>query len=510
MALHLSKPNRIRKYGSKLAITAPVTISPYAGQSSATSLTITEYANQRVFQRKGTTLDIPVIGTYTGSPYAIQARVVDATTGNAITSWTTIALNPTGGTYLGALTGVPQGYWYKLQVRDGANVNITAAANNKFGIGMWVMMIGQSNMVNMPGGNLKYPLGHPASVEYDSASSSFKRIGNIKSGFPANTPYSTYGDGFTTEGNRGDAIVYIANTLVANLGIPVCLANKAVGGTQIASWMVGASNSNWTAVPTLLNSFEKDAELWLWLQGESDAATMSRATMVSYLGTLHTQIKNQVANAGRAANQVKFGIFSLGPGSYQGSVEGDFGKMRLAHLDYALNTAGAFLVTCCYDGKTADGVHMDGASFNPIGLRAAKSIAKQYGFGTASEGPKVSSASRSGTTVTVNITHSGGTALMDGTGNTSGTGIGGFQVYDNGVEMTPITGAITGPSTVTLTLPSTPTGPVTMSFGLMNAPCGTASTFVPAKAIYDNATDYMPVTSTLGMLLQPCAPITVS
>jgi hypothetical protein len=369
-------------------------------------------------------------------------------------------------------------------------------------------MIGQSNMFNRPvtpksGG---YPLGDPLAVEPNAGT--FRRIGNINNGtfFAPNTESTVYGGNFVTSGSQGDGHVYFGNLVSQGLGIPVCILNKAVSGTSITSWQTG--QTSWTNFITAINAIGGDFELCVWHQGEEDAATMSASTYKTYLANVHTQCKTQ---NGRDNTNFKFGVISLGPGSRNGSVEGDFGKIRVALQDYANTTPGAYLSTCAYDGDCPnDSVHISGETFNRIGRRDAKSALFQYGIGTSGAGPLVDTVNthRSGNVITVPIIHSGGSSLMDGAGGTTGSSITTFQVKDNGtiVSYTP---SISG-NNIILTLASTPVGTVTLSNAYMNVPSGTGTgpiTFTPSGTVYDNSFYY---NSTIGCPLQPCAPFTVS
>src|SRR5690606_8394319 len=75
--------------------------------------------------------------------------------------WATIDSTPGGGTFSGNLT-IPQGGWYNIEVRavDGSGTMIASSrGTNKWGVGMIILAIGQSNMVGM---------GHPPFTVADS------------------------------------------------------------------------------------------------------------------------------------------------------------------------------------------------------------------------------------------------------------------------------------------------------------------------------------------------------
>lgn len=478
------------------------------GVKNGTSITFTEYLDKKVFQRVGTSKQITISGTYGGTPSLIQAQVVD-TNGGVVVPWTTIVRQPSGNTYSGSLS-VPQGCWYKVKVRAGNSSAPSVTATNKFGVGMVIGLIGQSNMARFPITPYQYPLGSPNIVDFDQIPSPstpiYRRVGNINDTFPPNTLYGTGGyNSYTTDGNNADGYVYVANIVSASLNIPVCLLERAVGGSSITTWISGGQN-NWSLFATDVTASGGDLEVVLWYQGETDAHTISTTTWANSLATVQTQCQNLV---GRTSSNFKFGVVSLGPGSYNGSVDGEFGAYRVAQINYAKNTAGAFLASCNHDVKTilGDDVHLDAEGYSRIGRRYAKAILFALGVGTSADGPYISSATRSGTVITVNIAHSGGTSLTDGNGG-NGTALTGFRVYDNGVLATISSTQISG-NTVLLTLSATPTGTVTMDYGIMNAPHGTSNnpqTFVLGSVVYDNST-YL--NSTVGSPLQPKSLITV-
>lgn len=101
-----------------------------------------------------------------------------------------------------------------------------------------------------------------------------------------------------------------------------------------------------------------------------------------------------------------------------------------------------------------DGVHYYDASYATMGNRASNRVQEYLGYLVTggSYGPKMVSATRSSTTVTVTLEHDGGTDF------TPTTGIEGFYFTDDDVEIN-ITAAVrASATTITLTLASTPTG----------------------------------------------------
>lgn len=474
------------------------------------TVTATEIANHRVFQRVGTTKQITVAGSYTGTPTAIEARLVNADTLAPVTGWAVVKAAPSGGTYTG-LFNAPQGYWYKLQVRgmtaSGASDPVTAA--NRFGVGLIVWMIGQSNMVNRRTTGIKAPLADSRTVEYWL--DAWRLHGYRNAGAPLNAEIGDPGYTNTGNGGRGDGYILIANLLAQGLDLPVALVHTADGGSPISEWLTsapppaGGNDWNTKAVP-VLNATGGDCEIVFWQQGESDANLMSKDTMKASLVELMEQCYVQT---GRDETSMKFFVTTLGSGSYSSS-EGEFGNIRAAHVEFAAETPGAYLATSALDSQTGDGVHWDGGTYNRLVKREARSMLHAYGVGVSGAGPYITGAVRSGAVIIVDITHSGGTGLVDGAGG-NGSALTGFQVYDNGVQVAISTTAIEG-NTVVLTLAQIPAGVVTMSYGMANNPHNTnpldsKTAVVLASMVFDN----VPLHRTAnGCPLQPKYPFTVT
>lgn len=487
-------------------------VSAFSSGNEGTGLTIsTSFLSQQVLQRVGTSKTVNIAGTCTGNPISIKARVVDFNTPTtAVTDWVTVATNPAGDVWSGAVV-VPQGSWYAIEVQDGVNAALTAKTINKFGVGMVIGMIGQSNMANFrttPPSPALYPSGATTSVEY-STTSIYRRVGNVADAFPPNTRFGGGGySTFTGSASNADGYTYFVNNMSLGLGIPVCLVERAAPGSSIDSWIDGETSNNWDTFAAAVAAIG-DCEMVIWLQGETDANTMSTSTMVTRLGQLHNQCKTLT---GRNDSSFKFGIVSLGVGSYSGSSEGEFGNMRAAHVQYANNTAGSFLATSAHDTHTGDGVHTVGEGHSRWGRRAAKTAAFMFGVGVSGAGPRITSATRAGTQVTLGITHSGGTALVDGAGG-NGSGLTGIEFKDS-VGVISHTTLITGNSIVCI-LGSEPVGPLTVSYAMMNNPHNSSSgdanfaknAVVMASIPYDNA---LYLNSVVGCPLQPLAATTVS
>lgn len=405
-----------------------------------------------------------------------------------------------------------------------------------FGLGL----IGQSNMYNRQSvsGASGYPLGHPDASEYFGAGTTgtLRRIGNIGTGTFAGAdkwgaPSSSYGGNREFVGSQGDGPIMLSGLIAAGLNTRVRVVNRAVIGSSIDSWISianggPASNNYWetfaAAVTNLATQLETTPASLLRMvvmqQGETDAHTMTASQWTAKCAIVHAQCKALAGNR----SDFLFGVYSLGPGSFNGSTEGEFGKMRAAQVAYATGTSGAFYAGSTYDAATGDVVHIDSPSFNRIDRRAGKAALYALGATSAATGrggngagPRITDATRSGSLITVNISHAGGNALQDGGGG-AGAALTGFRVFDGASQVAISATAITSPTTIQLTLASTPSGVVTLDHAMMNVPCGAGAnpiTFTPAGCVYDNDGywQYGSASPTaLGSPLQPCAAFTVT
>lgn len=516
MKLRLSSSGKFRLRSAVAfaiaSIVAPETPPPVGEDpiDNTASVSVAELPANWGYQRIGTSKDVTRSGTCTGAVTTIEARVIKGAT--AVTAWSTIA-TPSGGSWSGALS-VPQGHGYKWEyrARTAVGVSPTLTSTNTFGVGIFGLLIGQSNMVircdGGQGGGFRNPLGDPRAFEVRAGVA--KRIGNLNDSKPVNMENIDAGYAATTvQNSRPDGYVLLANLLAQALDLPVWLVEKANGGTVIDKWVTTGTGTSWTAAVAALNQAGGDCEFALWHQGESDANLMSTATMKGHLAQVMLQCHQQT---GRNASNFHFGVIALGSGSYNTSSEGEFGNMRAAHVEFATSTPGAYLSTCAHDVQTGDGVHITGEGYNRMVKRDARSLCNRFGAGVSGAGPRVTGATRSGLQVTLAIAHNGGTALVDGAGG-NGSALTGFQFADAGAAgaLIAYTTIISGGSIV-CTLASAPVGALTVSYAMMNNPHNSdpndsKTAVVLASVPYDNVVLHR---TTNGCPLQPFAPITVT
>lgn len=498
-AVRLSSSGKLRLSGGKALLVAA---GAAGAAGAATALTVNDFIADRIFQRVGTSKTVPVTGTYAGPATSIQARAVPVGTSLASTAyaWSDIAATLDAGNFSGALA-VPQGGWYVLQVRDGVNSAVNAAGARKFSVGVLVALLGQSNMEKLSLLLRVYPLVDLLTRRF--ATNAWTFVGNfdLTGTYPPNTPISTYGSTYAYPSPNGDGVTRFVNYLRAALGVPVGTLEYAVGGSSVASWQPGGAQ--YVTFSAALAASGGDCEAAIYLQGEADAAAnTSDATYKAGLLGLRNALH---ASTGRNATNFNLGIVVLGPGDGFAAV-GRMGAIRKAQLEFIAQTPGVYLSSSATDGDLAtDAIHFTVQSQERQGKRYALGLAGRLGASAyGAEGPHITGATRSGATVTVAIAQNGGTSLMDGAGGTTGTGLTGFRVFNDGTPVTIGSKTISG-NNVVLTLASTPAGAVTLDYAMTDAPFG--NPMVPAAALYDNRT--VPGDS-IGVPLQPCTAIIVA
>lgn len=323
----------------------------------------------------------------------------------------------------------------------------------------------------------------------------------------------------------GDAVAYFVNHVTAATNIPIVFYGYASIGTSIEQWVDSTPTSGdgigsglWTAFANAVKADPGGAGLnsAIWRQAENNLGT-PKDVYKAAMRRLHNLYLALAGMTGRPQD-FYFGIDLMGPSNGYGGypVTGnDCAVIRQAQLEYIAENIGAHLAASSTDSSLTDtvpnkyngdgGIHISQASWERLALRDAKSLAAwAKGSGAGAQGPKIVGAVRTGIYVDVTVQHSGGTVLKDGAGG-AGSSAMGFRFFDkwSPIACTPV--GITGPNTIRMMLASAPAGVLTMDHAMANLPYGV--TVDPKTVIYDN--DTVPG-DTIGLPLQPCAPITVT
>lgn len=275
------------------------------------------------------------------------------------------------------------------------------------------------------------------------------------------------------------------------------LCNMAIGGARL--YYGGAGDNNYwledddSPGPNLLNAVEainasgQLIKVCFLNQWESDTSG-NEATLKAGYKTLGDYVINNTSvtdivmdAAGRRAD-------------YEDS---NYNKNRRNYRDIASENANYHLapasITLPLRDETgvSDGPHINDTGQQTKGLWLSRVAADIMGETVTGGiyGPTITGATRSGTTVTVTISHEAGSDF------TPTSGIEGFRFEDDGVPIN-ITAAVrVSATTIDLTLASTPTGVETLYYGY-----GTLYGVNPANLVVDNSTEAMPLQTYEGTL----------
>jgi hypothetical protein len=414
-------------------------------------VTLTEPADGTIIQRVGTAGSLTISGTYSGTPTAIQARVVEDGTSTEVVGWTTIDDSLSGGTFSGTLSSIPQGGWYNVQARHSSDTAIVDNGSNKFGVGMLIPVLGQSN-----------------AEKWFSAGS----------GTPNTTTRKYTESGWAT--NSGAGAIAFANAVQDGMAtsIPIGLLDYGVGSTSIADWISTDAGKPYPFFQTGLTAVGGTCEMVVWIQGEQDGYNGTNAT--TYKTDLGTFVSNIRSDTSKASLPIMIGII----GRHTACEECDvtWQAIKDAQMSFIKATANTYVAATYNDLALANNVHLQDAAYATLGGRFAQTALYILGETTTPyRGPAISKAILAdASTVDVKIAHSGGTDF------TPTEDITGFEVFDGGSAATISSAVRRTANTIRLTLSAPTTGTVTVRYQYGAAPTITG-------AILDNATLTLPL-----------------
>lgn len=275
--------------------------------SACTNTIVLTDISQPIYQRSigGTTANIPLAGTYTGTaPTHIQARVVVHGTSKEVLTWTLLTYESiSGGNWSGNLSSVPQGAWYDVQVRESNATSIYANGSNAWGVGIIIAIWGQSNSLWLAESSYKnYVWG---GSDY-AANSLLKQYGG-KSCSCMNdcvgTNFSPITGSWVTPTANG--VITLGNALVAELNIPIGFHVFALGGSSLLSnnTLCGSPGWYWNGqqyalAKANLQSVTGTAEYIVWWQGWSDGyASVAQADYYAGLKVVVNNIASDFPGA---------------------------------------------------------------------------------------------------------------------------------------------------------------------------------------------------------------------
>lgn len=367
-----------------------------------------------IFQRKGTSANIVISGRYTGEAKAIEARVEHFETREPVVPWTVIDSAPTQGIFMGILSEVPQGGWYRIAVRFSDQHTVADTGKARWAVGILVACIGQSNMEEWfySGNDLS-----PHSL------TGLHRKGRWQ-------PASFQGNGATA----------FANRLIGRTGVPVGLLDYAVNGSGLckeADWGTGywADQSRGSIYRKLVDAVSDAGgalEYVLWMQGEADAAraTISkrqyRQTLTAFI---EQQIRKDIING---STQPKLPFLLIGMVKRPIGKDAPHQAVRNAQWQVIQDIPQCYMAATTMDLKNLGRQHLAPEAYTTLGLRTAQTILYLLGEETYYRGPTVISSFKiDPRTIEVRLLHRGGNDFQPQSGIT------GWRIFQ-GSEKIPI------------------------------------------------------------------------
>jgi hypothetical protein len=376
------------------------------------SIDLNDFANGRIIQRKHRRADIVVSGTYTAPMEAIEARVVKDGTFEAVVAWTVIDASPRNGIFVGTLTDVPQGGWYNLQVRSATHPEISIQGTHKWGVGMLVGCLGQSNMKEWfyTGTDLK---AHPLLRKFNEK-------------------------GWSGLGKQGNAAIAFGNKIIDRLGIPVGLLDFSKNGSGLrkeADWGTGYWED--TAPGSIYHRFVSGVsetggaiEFVVWIQGEADAArgTVTGEEYATSLERFITlQVRADIANSSDFEDLPFLIVMMI---KRPGGKDKPHQAIRDAQKYVSETVTNSYLAATTLDLKNHGRQHLAPKAYISLGHRVAQSILHLLGKETYHRGPRVTHVTQiDNQTIDIRIQHNGGSDF------TPASGITGWEVLTRGAPI---------------------------------------------------------------------------
>jgi len=355
------------------------------------SITVNDFADGRIFQRHGQKADIIVSGTYTGQMEAIEARVVESITLEERAPWTVIDPSPQNGIFVGVLADIPQGGWYNLQVRSRIDHNIATSGKHKWGVGMLIACLGQSNM--------KEWFYTGTDLTAHSLLRKFSESGWSK--------LSTGGNGAIAFGNR----------LINRLAIPVGLLDYSINGSGLrkeADWGTGywedtTPGSIYDRFAAGVSEAGGAVEYVIWIQGEADAAR-GTVTAEEYAASLEHFITHQVrSDIVNGSDQLYLPFLVVMMIKRPGGRDEPHQAIRNAQKQVVEKVAGCYLAATTLDLKNHGRQHLAPGAYITLGKRVAQTVLHILGKETYHRGPQVINVKQiDSRTLEIKIKHSGG------------------------------------------------------------------------------------------------------
>lgn len=412
-------------------VTRTVIVQAASGGGDAIAISEPVYANFVEQRETNGSATVSYQVNYTGTPTALEYRLLNATTSAVVTDWTTFDNAPTGGTstlsvsVAGALTP------YSFEVRFSNDVGVTAAQAVDWYVGDRILIIGQS---------LAQRLSTTGTEEIIQGYFRFSG-----------------GENVAPTGAAGFGQSILAKDLIGETGVATAILNMAWGGSALAAesgaadYWDNTSGNLWQNTLTQMNSFTNNtneiAFVW-WHQGTTDG--VEAVTYEQYLAALQSFFGKVRVAFSATSGTLPLLAATVGRGFGIGSTDADHQAIRKAQIDYYASANDIYPISA-YQIQLQDGVHGSQLGYANLMHNVAATYLNIKGVITY---PPLSLSGTSVAGSVVTLTYDSDLAL-DTNYDTEGV-----AVFDNSVASTVSSVTRTGARTVDITLSSAPTGTV--------------------------------------------------
>lgn len=411
----------------------PTTISNPTFLDASNPISITEPANRTVHQRRNGFCDVPIAGQTFLETRAVEARAINATTNVPATNWTPITSITKAGAFSGVLR-VPQGGWYKTQVRRREDTSKVATSSNVWGVGDVIVLYGQSQMQ------------HTWSNYVNDVT--IPPLGSMM--LPTVSGYWT-----PVTGKGAQAFL---DAVIAKTGMPTAIIGAAIGGRTIAQLSKGGQH--YTDLINMCKAVTNGPAAVFWHQGGDDVvAGTTRDAYLAALRKLLTDLRTDLSNPFR------FGMAVLS--NRTSGTDATIDAIRDAHYDFLYSDPDTVWLGTNPDMVLADAVHYNEPSQVKYGKRMSLAALKALSYQDYdARGPSIGEVTVAGTAVTINVNHDAGTDLGTFAGTLPPNEL---EILVSGTPVTPASWKIES-NRVIATLSSAPAGVVKVrnAYGVMN------------------------------------------
>lgn len=421
-----------------------------------------DFADRQVIQRNADTKSQRTV--FAGNALVegmerLELSVVSYNTAQTVVDWTPVETTPQTGDFKVSVD-IPQGGWYRTLLRavdKSGRVLVEEHGNSRWGIGINILCIGQSNMV-----------GQGQDKDYIPADD---RVSNFKNEIWSHLedPYAAGDTSLVGGGSCGGSMVpTIGNILIQAYDLPVGFIPAAQNGASLMAenngWLKRNADNPADRGNLYGNSLYRaqtagGIEFIIMNQGENDVSRSTDAA--AYQEGLSTLIGYYQQDLGY---EVPLIYCQLGPamaGSWDVSRDPYMSGIRSAQ---ARADNGKTLIMGATEmdlERNADNLHYTSAAQEIIGQRIANAVRYYLGDAAYYKGPEIIGASFAGkdrSTIYVTVKHYGGDDF------TPAGGITGFEVFADGDAVGIAAARRKDRETIELTLETTAQGQVTLRY----------------------------------------------